>query len=820
MVHPYWVDVLLACLRGSPRTTSERQPTTERGAERPVVPQKDAKYIHSSENTPLDVVPLFWSYLSKSDRLSLRLSCREGRRIHDSLVTKICICENAFVGAVLSDRHLRHASPPRLEIAAADAEVSTALHGIIARGCRPHLLALCLDSGNEHRRQERGLAFFVPLASAPGELASIHLGGVPLSSRTLRALQPLLAPAATTSAAPLGSTNTPTAAHPGVPYVQASIAPPLRLHLYGYDLTKPATAAALAALVAAAGPRLEQLELRGCLGWPKLLPAKLQTAVHLRHLTLSFQPIGASAGTAARSGGGLVTAFHPAAAAASAAAAMQSLGLLRQLTCLELRGTVVKGTETKVVSSSKYDTSAAAGPSPQSLARALYQLTALTRLAVEGLASTEPLLTSFTAMRALRDLELPDTSVNPEGMEALARAAPDLTALTLGSVGLGPVLTLRDARQRAAATAAQPLEALALPSGLNSLAVVRNRVTLRTMRSLGLALEARRTAAARRALVVVPGIEIDLPDVEFDPLQAFHMCEDSVMRSYLLPEPAAALVAALRMLAATQASPPASGAAAAAVTAADGGREFAVHNENGSLTAAPSGRTAALAAAAAPAGIDSGEDGDRGVVACDGASSSMGSSGQQVGGHAVWISEMQPLRLAALELYGVGLMSYDLAAVAGLTTLRRLSLASGELAVHSLSRLAALPLLQHLELLRCTTAPASSDTAATAGAVDASAAEMGGDTAADDGRRALLELCMRAPRLRRVQVVRSAGTDGACGRYGPFGVEWVRERLQALGSRRQWWRQRARVGEELGEGLWIGGREEEVEDEWPEVSWN
>jgi hypothetical protein len=152
-----------------------------------------------------------------------------------------------------------------------------------------------------------------------------------------------------------------------------------------------------------------------------------------------------------------------------------------------------------------------------------------------------------------------------------------------------------------------------------------------------------------------------------------------------------------------------------------------------------------------------------------------------------------------------------------------LILASGELEVDSLPFLAALPYLEYLELARCTPcrrrrragsaggtgggyyARASAGTAGGFGRISGGAGVAGtsmarpscassegfcggadgeGEERRPSGKRALLELCLTAPLLRRVLVVRCTGlVCRAEGAEGPLGAEWVRQRLLAMGPR-------------------------------------
>ncbi|GLC47318.1 hypothetical protein PLESTB_001219100 [Pleodorina starrii] len=783
---------------------------------------------------------------------------------------------------------------------------------------------------------------------------------------------------------------------------------PLSLTLYGYDLSRQPAAGTLELLIGAAAPRLTRLELWGCAGWPKRLAALLHGCDHLRHVAVCFQPLlpadgavgvnslteggltsslqpaaAAQQRAAAALASGAVVCFPPLAAAATTAAVVKTIGGLHHLRSLELRGCVlnlarrassdsirpaaaVVRPRTGAASKAAAERAAvaAAAPSVQQLASALYQLTRLTRLAIDHLNSATPLLAALAAMRGLRHLELPDAAAPAEtDLAAIARAAPRLASLTLGSVGMGSVLDAGGGGF-AAAAARSTAEVLPLPPALAVLRVARTRPTLRTMRLLRRTVDARGAASVAvvgaaavaplgggispppsRMAAVVPGIEIDMLDVEYDALQGFSRGSDGVQRSTLLPESAEALVAAIRLLlpppevvagqqqlwggAATAAAaddtdvddglstragiPPSlagssalpsfagsvSAAAASSprcgprggprfpstfndsalggsgimssfgqsvsVRGGDGSqadvkdiggegdwappsfgqtwtRELTIHNAHGSLAPPPLEQQphpqlreppgprlaeAELALASEPPAGGGGTD----VV-----------DGADVGcvvvhpfplvGHAVWISEMRPLGLLSLELYGIGVMAGDLEALAELRTLRRLTLASGELEVDSLPCLAALPHLEYLELARCypcrSRRHGGSRTASTGAVVsrpstgtgfarssvgaaaragggfgrasggicvgsarislagsDAAAADGdGGEPGRPTGKRALLELCMTAPRLRHVLVVRCMGmVSRAEAAEGPLGAEWVRQRLLAAGPR-------------------------------------
>ncbi|KXZ52308.1 hypothetical protein GPECTOR_10g940 [Gonium pectorale] len=408
----------------------------------------------------------------------------------------------------------------------------------------------------------RSLAVLLPLGDAPLELSSLHLAGAPLTPPLGKALQPLLtaaaaAPAGKAAASALDALST-----------SSSSPPPLQLCMYGYDLTHGTAAAVLEQSAAAAAARLHRLELWGCVGWPPRLGATLAACGQLQQLCVSFQSLagtgpsasagsGTAAAAAASGGGSALASYSHLAAALTAVHAVKSLGALKQLRSLELRGVAFRGTVPASVAraravrrhnpkpdASPEDAAEAAGLTPQLLACALFQLTALTSLTVEGLRSTAPLTTALAVMRNLRRLELPDALGPPAELAALARAAPRLTELTLGSVGHGPVMILTDTEERAAAAARRPPEPLPLPPALTALRVAHCRPTLRALRAVRRALEARAAGVGPSAVdgsgsagagagadaggggasavplaLTVPGIELDLPDVDFDPLQ-------------------------------------------------------------------------------------------------------------------------------------------------------------------------------------------------------------------------------------------------------------------------------------------------------------
>ncbi|KXZ52307.1 hypothetical protein GPECTOR_10g939 [Gonium pectorale] len=277
--------------------------------------------------------------------------------------------------------------------------------------------------------------------------------------------------------------------------------------------------------------------------------------------------------------------------------------------------------------------------------------------------------------------------------------------------------------------------------------------------------------------------------------------------------------------------------AAAAATDAAAAAVFTVSAEDGGAEAARGSRPVSLSArslGSALPGPGSGRQGPasgrvpRGV----GAGAGAGAGG---GSHSVWLHALAPLRLTGLQLYGIGLYGIDLAALAELTTLRRLTLASAELSTDSLPHLAALPHLEELELMRCMPrrriphvghfsfgagASAGGSVRSRAGSVDsagggaAAAAEDEGELIVDVGQRALLELCMAAPRLRRLHVVRCAGTGaGAAGPDGPLGAAWVRRQLAALGPRKRG------AGDGFG-SVGQAGDATGADAGWPEVVWD
>lgn len=190
---------------------------------------------------------------------------------------------------------------------------------------------------------------------------------------------------------------------------------------------------------------------------------------------------------------------------------------------------------------------------------------------------------------------------------------------------------------------------------------------------------------------------------------------------------------------------------------------------------------------------------------------------------------------------------------------QRLTLASGELEVNWLPCLAALPLLEYLDLARCTpcrnhgsgltststgfgresggVARASASAGADYSRVSVGAGGLVRESAAADrqvsnigdgdtsretrpsGKHALLELCMTAPRLRRVYVVRCTGivcrTEGV---EGPLGAEWVRQKLLTAGPRmKDAVATAGRVG--LGRASKAVTMVTEADLDWPEIRW-
>ena len=355
---------------------------------------------------------------------------------------------------------------------------------------------------------------------------------------------------------------------------------------------------------------------------------------------------------AADPSGGAVCSYSHSAGAATAAAAVRCLGGLRQLVSLELRGgaalaslgaaqpgggggggggfTAADGAG--LLHSLRPAGGRPAGPSPQQLACALFSLTQLTRLVLEGaagLAPLQPLLrgavrgvgaagdpatsapVAVGSLRLLRVLELPDAHLGPADLRALAAGSPDLRLLTAGYLSGAWAVTQAAAaapsqpqlRQQAPGTGAAAAEAAAggaggvrhahhqqqqaagqyrggaarpaaspqaagldaevgpppVPPRLARLCVVRGRPSLALLRGLRRTLAAAqqgcgaRDAAAAAAAVVagaspagrrgqapgcdpaaaraarapssmhvhvcVPGVDLEMGDVDFDPLQ-------------------------------------------------------------------------------------------------------------------------------------------------------------------------------------------------------------------------------------------------------------------------------------------------------------
>ncbi|GIM02024.1 hypothetical protein Vretimale_6770 [Volvox reticuliferus] len=1016
MRRPLWMKSIFPCLNTPPKSTCYDRAVPAPGNEQCV--KFVTKHIEGPDTRILALLPILWAYLSRSERLALRACCWDSRRVHDSLVTDLCVCDDATVlSEVPADRLPR--SP--LPICQATAhKITTALRGLAERGCQPHLLLLCLSEGHEQRRQEKGIAALSALVNAACELSVIHLCGVPLTPQTARALNILLASAPASGSAmqidmpvprPLGSASVPAVRGPSAAPSLSSICSmpppqtltaamppptvPLHLNLYGYDLVRQPVAAAVEMLFSAVAPRLTKLELWGCVGWPSRLSALLHTCLHVRHFTVSLQQllppdsiaaVAASKGlmhrhtlatavapplarTSAALATGAVVAFAPIAAATTAAGVVKTVGGMQHLRSLELRGFIVnmaRRTSCDNVSrcspprpsaaskaAAERAAIAAVAPSVQQLAAALYQLTSLTRLSIDGLNSATPLLTAVAAMRGLRQLELPDAAAPAASdLAAITRAAPRLVALTLGSVGTGTVLDSGATVYTAAPTAAP--EELPLPPMLATLRVARCRPTLRTMRSLVRTVEGRlaspvaptgtdagdgagRSSPARIALVV-PGIDIDMLDVEFDALQGFSRGSDGILRSTLLPESAEALAAAIRLLVpplrplSSPPSPLSAGglasnsryslngfgaAASPSVAGACGGggagcistcsyglgvssslgggfscslatqgggrhgggggaidisngagldetecgpsfghaatRELTIHNSHGSLCPpsqehlAPAGPLVSLPMGGLEATPPAASELGTAAAAASGQADdktqidSNRITAPPLVGHAVWISEMKPLGLASLELYGIGILAGDLEAVAELTTLQRLTLASGELEVDALPCLAALPLLEYLEMARCTPCrhrrgggggggyvrPSTNSGFVRGSGGDAFARASGAarlscasvyDNDGDvrevrpSGKRALLELCLTAPRLRKVFIVRCMGiVCGSGGTEGPMGAEWVRQRLLAAGPR---------IRDGQPSSAPAAAPRSEVDFGWPEITWD
>ncbi|GIL49823.1 hypothetical protein Vafri_6137 [Volvox africanus] len=1021
----YWLKHIFSCFDTPP----ERTPIP--GPEKEKFVQSRTNHFERPYTGVFEPFPILWGYLSRSERLAFRACCRDSRRIHDSLVTNLYVCDDSVVLSEVPAGRLPRSPLPVCHARAHG--ITAALRGLAERGCQPHLLFLCLAEGHERRRLEEGIAALSALANASSKLSIVHLCGVPLTPQTARALKNLLTSSMqstmqldTPVPRPLGTASLPVIQAPSAAPSLSSIcsmpthltptaagprplppAVPLHLNLYGYDLVRQSAAVAVEMIFQAVTPRLTHLELWGCVGWPSRLSALLHSCLHIQHFAMSFpqllppDSVAASKGlihrrtpatavssplarTSAALATGAIVSFNSIAAASTAAGAVKAIGGMHHLRSLELQGFIVNTTRRSSLDNTGHCTPprpsavskaaaeraaiASAAPSVQQLAAALYQLTNLTRLSIDGLNSATPLLTAVTAMRGLRQLELPDAAVPAAtDLAAITRAAPRLVALTLGSVGPGTVIDAGATLCPAAVTAAP--EELSLPPLLATLRVVRSRPTLRTMQSLVRTVEARaaspvaltgtdasggagHSSPARLALVV-PGIDIDMLDVEFDALQGFSRGSDGIMRSTMLLESAAALAAAIRVLAPPSApmlgnslatnslsgfgaieSPsaigpngagPGPGAGPGRISsssyglgasssfgggfscslATNGGgrydgngtmdfgnsrdgdeaewapafghavtRELAIHNSHGSLHPPPQEQLApagplvplpvasepdsvAVAAAAAASGEADGADGEAQRNSIQIITPS------PLVGHAVWISEMRPLGLTSLELYGIGVLAGDLEAVAELTTLQRLTLASGELEVDALSCLAALPLLDYLELARCTPCRhrrangggfarptttsgfirgSAGDAIARSSCVArqscASVYDHDGDgcEVRPSGKRALLDLCLLAPQLRKVFLVRRMGiVCGAEGTQGPMGAEWVRQRLVEAGPRGGAARPRPAAGT-AGDVLSIKraslGRASaalaglaaapgaEVELGWPEIKWD
>ncbi|GLI62973.1 hypothetical protein VaNZ11_005830 [Volvox africanus] len=979
----YWLKQFFSCFGTPPEGAPNYRAIP--GPEKEKFVQSPTNHFEAPYTRVFEPFPILWAYLSRSERLAFRACCRDSRRIHDSLVTDLYVCDDS---AVLSEVPAGRLPRSPLPVCHATAHgITTALRGLAERGCKPHLLLLCLAEGHERRRLEEGIAALSALANAASKLSVVHLCGVPLTPQTARAMKNLLASSELSiqmdmpvqrrlgtaslpvvqgpSAAPSLTSICSMPTHPTLTVAAPRPPPPalpLHLNLYGYDLVRQPAAVAVEMLFLAVAPRLTHLELWGCVGWPSRLSTLLHTCLHMQHFSVSFHqlmPPDSAAATAATSKGlvqrrgpatpvasplartsaalatGAIVAFPPIAAASTAAGAVKAIGGMHHLRSLELRGFIVNMTRRTSCDNVGRCTSsrpsatlkaaaeraaiASAAPSVQQLAAALYQLTNLTRLSIDGLNSASPLLTAVAAMRGLRQLELPDAAVpTATDLAAITRAAPRLVALTLGSLGPGTVIDAGASLCTAAATAA--LGELPLPPLLVTLRVARCRPTLRTMRSLVRTVEGRAPPPAAltetdpsggaghssptRLALVVPGIDIDMLDVEFDALQGFSRGSDGIMRSTLLPESAEALAAAIRVLAPPSSQmlgkglatnslsgfgamaspsviePGGAGAGAGRISsssyglgasssfgggfscslATNGGdrddgigtmdlcngrdgdeaewasafgytitRELTIHNSQGSLCP-PSTAQLAPAGPLVPLPVASGLEATPPVAfELDAAAGAGAASGQADGadgeatidsiqiiatpplvGHAVWISEMQPLGLTSLELYGIGVLAGDLEAVAELMTLQRLTLASGELEVDALPCLAALPLLEYLELARCALCrhrradgggfarPTTSGFIRGSGgdvmarssfATRQSCASVydhdgDGSEVRPSGKRALLELCVTAPKLRKVFIVRRMGiVCGTEGTQGPMGAEWVRQRLLAAGPR-------------------------------------
>ena len=150
------MNSLLACLIGSARQqpTFKATPRADTHATIDNVLKVTITRRGGSGIGILDLFPLFWSYVHGRDRRSLRLCCREGRRVHDSLVTNVYLCDEDIVLSEVPPARLPRSPLPTCHETAAEA--CRALRGVVSRGCHPHVLLLCLTNGSERQRHEQG----------------------------------------------------------------------------------------------------------------------------------------------------------------------------------------------------------------------------------------------------------------------------------------------------------------------------------------------------------------------------------------------------------------------------------------------------------------------------------------------------------------------------------------------------------------------------------------------------------------------------------------------------------------------------------------
>lgn len=146
MLRPKWFSSLFSCV-GPPPTVNQTLAPPLRQKVVEILPIYTAGEL-------LAVFPILWSYLSGPERKHVRACCQKSRRLHDTLVQQICICDDAQVLSGVPASRLPRSLLPICHETTLD--VARTLHGLIERGCQPQVLFLSLVEGHERRRFEDG----------------------------------------------------------------------------------------------------------------------------------------------------------------------------------------------------------------------------------------------------------------------------------------------------------------------------------------------------------------------------------------------------------------------------------------------------------------------------------------------------------------------------------------------------------------------------------------------------------------------------------------------------------------------------------------